>query len=217
MSKEYLNLFMAFFYVAAVVFMAVFFSWLAIQRRKNSEAMKKNVLSKLSSDIDLASKDISHIGKAFGLTAYQARQVVYKIYSDTSTKDEFEKLKSLVTEIEKEEPFDDLPDEVKPSMIRLTKITSESGEESDNHLLSPISQTLNKYVDLTNEKEKLKKQTTRAYIITVISFIFGVISTYFTITSPSATEIAEEINKQQLAHAETEHNKQIQSTQKPRG
>ncbi len=209
MSKEYLNLFMAFFYIVAVVFLFIFFSWITIQRRKNNEAMKKNVLNKLSLDINLSSKDISHIGKAYDLTAYQARKVVYKIYSDVNEKKEFEKLKTLVDEIEKEEPFDDLPDEVKPSMIRLTKITSKSGEESDRHLLSPISQTLNKYVDLTNEKEKLKKQTNRAYIITLFSFIFGVISTYFTITSPSATDIAKEVQKQQSEVSKTEQRDKV--------
>lgn len=197
MPQEILNIFMAMFYIAAFVFMAVFFSWLAIQRRKNAEAMRKNILSKFTSEIDLTAKDIVHIGRAFSLSAYQARQVIYKIYSEVNEKNEFNKLQKLIHEIEKEEPFDELPDEVKPSLIRLTKISENSGEESDRHILSPIVQTLNKYVDLKSEQEKLKKQTNRAYVITIISFIFGAVSTYFTISAPTATDIAKEIYKKQ--------------------
>lgn len=209
MSQEALNIFMAFFYIAAIVFMGVFFSWLTIQRRKNAEAMRKNILSKFSSDIDLTAKDIVHIGKAFSLSAYQARQVIYKIYSEANKKDEFSKLKNLICEIEKEEPFDELPDEVKPSLIRLAKVSESSGEESDRHILSPIVQTLNKYVDLKSEQEKLKKQTNRAYVITIISFIFGAVSTYFTISAPTAADIAKEMQNILPSAAENEHNNRV--------
>lgn len=195
MSDEVMNIFLAVFYIVSVVLIGVFFSWFTIQRRKNAEAMRKNIYTKISSGIEINSKDVSHIGRAFGLSAYQSRQVIYKIYSEANGKEDFEKLKGLVLEIEKEEPFDDLPDEVKPSMIRLTKIASESGEESDKHLLSPIAQTLNKYVDLKSDQEKLKKQTNRAYVVTVISFVFGAVGTYYTVTGPSAADIAAEIQK----------------------
>jgi len=194
-SEELLRIVMAVVYVVAIASMGVFFSWLTIQRRRNTEAMRKNILSKLSSGIEISAKDVTNIGRAFDLSAYQARQVLYKIYSDANKKEEFEKLKELVSEIEKEEPFDDLPDEVKPSMVRLTKITESSGEESDKHLLSPISQTLNKYVELRSDQEKRKKQTSRAYALTFASFIFGVVGIYFSVTAPSANDIALEILK----------------------
>lgn len=200
---------MAIFYVTAIVFMGVFFSWLTIQRRKNAEAMRKNVLSKLSSKIELTAKDIVHIGRAFDLTANQARQVIYKIYSEVNESNEFKKFQELIRDIEKEEPFDGLPDEVKPSLIRLTKLSENSGEESDRHIVSPIVQTLNKYVDLKSEQEKLKKQTNRAYFITIISFIFGAVSTYFTISAPTATDIAKEIQNTQESAAENEHNNRV--------
>lgn len=206
MSQELLNIFMAVFYITAIVFMVLFVSWLKIQRRKNSEAMRKNIISKFSSEIALTAKDVVHIGKAFDLSAHQARKVIYDIYSEANEKGEFNKLQELIRDIEKEEPFDELPDEVKPSLIRLTKISESSGEESDKHILSPIVQTLNKYVELKSEQEKLKKQTNRAYVITIISFIFGAVSTYFTISAPSATEIAKEIQKKQEVSAEEEHN-----------
>lgn len=209
MSQEVLNAFMAVFYISSIIFMGIFFSWLKIQRLKNAEAMRKNILAKFSSDIYLTAKDIIHIGRAFGLSACQARQVIYKIYSEAIQKDDFCRLKDIICEIEKEEPFDGLPDEVKPSLIRLAKISESSGEESDRHILSPIVQTLNKYVDLKTDQENLKKQTNRAYVITIISFIFGAVSTYFTISSPTAADIAKEIQKTPPSVGDNEHNNRV--------
>ena len=195
------------FYVIAIVIAIGFTAWVFIVKRKHMALMKKNVLEKLSSGFELTSKDIVHIGRGFGLSPYQSRNIIYKIHSDIKDKDEFYRLKSLIEDIEKEEPFDELPDEVKPSLIRLTAITSSSDSESDRHLLSPIVHTLSKYMDMQSEQENLKKKTNRAYILTVVSFFIGAISFYFTLQSPSAEQIATEIQKQNQVTIKDEHNK----------
>lgn len=184
----------------------IFISWITIQRRKNAEAMRKNIHAKLESNIQLSSKDVVNIGKSFDLTAFQARKVIYKIFRDAEDKATFESLKNLVQEIEIEEPFDDMPDEVKPSLARLSKIIEESAEESDKHILTPITGTLSKYVELRSEQEKLKKQTNRAYVVTIVSFVIGAISFYFTLSSPSAKDIANEIQSATEIQ-KVEHNK----------
>ena len=194
MSKDVLNLVMGVFYISVMLFAAFMFLWVTTQNKKRIKEMSKNINSKITSGIDLTAEDISHIGKAYKLTPYQSRQVVYKIYSDINDKSEFEKLKKLVAEIEIEEPFDDFPEEVKPSMIRLTTLVSQS--EDDKHLLNPISHTLKKYTELMSEQTQLKKKTNRAYFVTVVSFVIGAVSFYFTVTSPSASAIAEEVVKQ---------------------
>jgi len=193
-------------YVVMIGGFGVFMSWMTIQRRKNAEAMRKNVLAKFKSGITLSSKDVVNIGKSFDLTAFQSRKVIYKIFRDADDGESFSRLQSLIQEIEVEEPFDDLPDEVKPSLVRLTKISKDTKEESDKHILSPIIHTLNKYVEVKSEQEKLKKQTTRAYAVSIISFVIGAVSFYFTLTAPSASEIAQEINSIETEIAE-EHNK----------
>ena len=149
-------------------------------------------------------KTLSILGISFDLTAFQSRKVIYKIFREADNKETFESLKKLVQEIESEEPFDDMPDEVKPSLARLTKIAEGSDEDSDKHLLAPILGVLSKYVEQKSEQEKLKKQTNRAYVVTIISFVVGAISFYFTLTSPSAEDIAREIqsvtNDQVIEH-----------------
>ncbi|MBQ0712167.1 MAG: hypothetical protein KBT53_04330 [Porticoccus sp.] len=194
MTQGTVNLIMGISYIIVIGSFIVFASWMTIQRRKNAEAMKRNIESKLGSEINLCSRDIVNIGKSFDLTPFQSRKIVYKIFSGANNPEAFSKLKQLVNEIETEEPFDDLPDEVKPSLVRITKISEETKEESDKYILSPIIQTLNKFVELKSEQEKLKKQTTRAYFISVISVVIGAVSFYFTLTSPSAEEIVSEIN-----------------------
>lgn len=94
-----------------------------------------------------------------------------------------------MAEIEKEEPFDELPDEVKPSLSRLSKLIEKSNDSADKHILLPVTTALTKYVELKVEQEKAKKQTNRAYVITIISFVVGAISFYFTLKSPSEADI----------------------------
>lgn len=178
----------------------LFASWMTIQRKKNMERMKAYIKSKLTSPEALSAKDITLIGRGFDLSSKNSRDAIYKLYAEIDDAPSFKALKKLVTDIEKEEPFDDLPDEVKPSLSRLVKIIESSPEASDKHVLLPITSTLNKYVELKLEQDKTKKQTSRAYIITIISLIVGAISFYFTLKSPSDEEI-----KKAMAQALTEH------------
>jgi len=188
-TKEVLNLFMAVFYIAVMAGAIVFVFWMTIQKRKNMESMKGNIKQKLSSSVSLSAKDITLIGRGFDLSPKSSRDVIYRLYAEVDEPTTFSALKKLVVEIEKEEPFDELPDEVKPSLSRLLKIIESSQDDSDKHILLPITSTLNKYTELKSEQEKTKKQTNRAYIITIISFVVGAISFYFTLKSPSDVDI----------------------------
>lgn len=206
MKSDLFNLIVAGSYVFIIIAFSIFMSWITIQRRKNMDSMQKNIFTKLKSKIQLSSKDIVNIGKSFDLSAFQSRKVIYKIFRDAEDKESFDSLKNLVQEIEAEEPYDDMPDEVKPSLVRLSKLTEQSTEESDKHILNPITGALGKYVELKSEQEKLKKQTNRAYVVTIVSFVIGAISFYFTLSSPSAKDIAKEIQEAAKSQ-QIEHNK----------
>lgn len=189
MTKDLFNLFMATFYIIMIIGAGVFLSWMTIQKRKNKDRMRANVVEKLTSSVTLSAKDIMHIGRGFDLSPQSSRDVVFKLYADVDNSAYFTALKALVADIEKEEPFDELPDEVKPSLARLSKVIEQSTDSADKHILLPITTTLTKYVELKADQEKAKKQTNRAYVITIISFVVGAISFYFTLKSPSETDI----------------------------
>lgn len=189
MPKDLFNLFIATLYVVMIVGAGIFLSWMTIQKRKNKDRMRANVMKKLTSNVTLSAKDIIHIGRGFDLSSQSSRDVVFKLYADVDDAVSFTKLKDLVADIEKEEPFDELPDEVKPSLARLSKVIEQSTDSADKHILLPITTTLTKYVELKVDQEKAKKQTNRAYVITIISFVVGAISFYFTLKSPSEVDI----------------------------
>lgn len=172
-----------------IVGAGIFLSWMTIQKRKNKDRMRANVVKKLTSNVTLSAKDIVHIGRGFDLSPQSSRDVVFTLYADVDDDASFTTLKALVADIEKEEPFDELPDEVKPSLARLSKIIEQSTDSADKHILLPITTTLTKYVELKADQEKAKKQTNRAYVITIISFVVGAISFYFTLKSPSEADI----------------------------
>lgn len=195
MDKSVLNLIIGGLYIAAMTFaLGVAMSALLIERKRRI-SLKKNLQKKIESDIELTASDVMNIGKSYKLPPSQSRRILYSVYADIDDKDGFAKLKKLVSDLEKEEPFDDLPEEVKPSMLRLQELSEASPTLSDKSILTPISHSLNKYVELQAEEEKLKKKTNRAWFITLISFVVGLVSFYFTVTAPTANDIATQLKK----------------------
>ncbi len=176
-------------YILLAAGAAMYLSWMTIQRKKNVERMMDNIMGKLAANVTLTAKEVVHLGRGFDLSPKLSGDAVYRLYTQANDVESYEKLKTLVTDIEREEAFDELPDEVKPSLSRLGKLIEESKEPSDKHILLPLTTTLGKYVELKAEQEKAKKQTARAYIITVISFLVGTVSFYYTLKSPSEADI----------------------------
>ncbi|MFX4208666.1 hypothetical protein ACOL28_00530 [Aliarcobacter butzleri] len=154
--------------------------------------MLKNISNKLSLGINLTSKDIINIGKSFNLTSVNSQNIIYELLKETDNKDSFNKINKLIEEIEIEEPFNGMPDEVKPSLIKLSKMKFDN-KDDNKELLNPIINTLNHYVELKSEQERIKKRTNIAYFITILSFVVGTSSFYFTLKSPTAKDIAKEI------------------------
>lgn len=180
----------------------VFLSWMAIQRWLNMERMRQNVSQKLASNVVLSVKDIACIGRGFNLSAKNSRDVIYKLYVQANDPVSFESLKSLISDIESEEPFDELPDEIKPALARIEKLLESSSAAADKNILKPISTTLFKYVELKAEQDDAKKQIYRAYAVTIIAFVVGIMSFYFTLKSPSESDIKktlEQVLSQQVA------------------
>jgi|TARA_R100001509_G_scaffold158656_1_gene124107 hypothetical protein len=56
-----------------------------------------------------------------------------------------------------------------------------------------ISHLVNEYVNLQAEEEKIKKKSRRAWALTWVSFVVGLMSFYITLTGPTAEEIAQQL------------------------
>lgn len=181
-------------YALIILFFVGLVFWNVRKREESRKQLQADLKLKLENGFNLTSQDIVLLGRAHDLSPFNSRLALYRVYKDLTDTESFEKLKSLVSEIHKEEPFDTMPDEVKPSLSRISELTSSSSSDTDKHLLNPITNILTKYQDLVEEQKKTKKQTYIAYVITIVSFVFGAISLYYAITAPSAADIASELN-----------------------
>ncbi len=195
MTVGWSTTFMIAFYSLTIVTAIVYLSLMTFQRRVNMKKMMENVSGKLAAHVTLSAKDVVNLGRGFGLSPKSSGDAIYRLYAGTHDPISFDALKVLVSEIEKEEAFDELPDEVKPSLSRIVKLVDNSNDPSDKHILLPITTTLLKYVELKAEQEKVKKQTYRAYVITVISFVVGASSFYLTLKTPSQDDIKKAIQE----------------------
>lgn len=173
--------------------------WVAVfglvKRERNIKKMQTDLKLKISNGLHLSNRDVVILGRAHGLSPSNSRLALYRVYKDIDNSESFENLKRLVHEIEKEEPFDIMPDEVKPSLLRISEISANTESVSDRHILNPITNVLAKYQELVEEQKKSKRQTYIAYLVSIVSFAVGTVSLYFAIKAPSAMEIAKQLNE----------------------
>jgi hypothetical protein len=159
------------------------------KKRKARDLLRESICKKMACGIQLSAADVIYMAKGVGMQRPGVNRTVCQLLHDTNDHQWYQQLKALAVQLEKEEPFDDLPEEVKPSLVRLSELCEESQQKSDHLLLMPIQKTLGSYVELKTETEKTKKQTKLVNTIGIVSFIIGVWGFYLTLKSPDAKDI----------------------------
>ncbi len=190
---EFSNWIVAIFYVIATIFIVTALPWLFFKKQQNIKKLEKHIKEKIEKGIQLEPKDITALGKALNLGSVNSRKPIYSLLLQYDDKDKFQVVNKLRQEIEKEEPFDDMPDEVKPSLVRISKLVEETGSDGDKHLLLPVHKVLAKYVELESEREKIKSRARWGAVITVVSVLMGAFSFYQAIKAPTLDEIRQAI------------------------
>ena len=178
------------------------------RREKARAKLKAQLQKKLQSNIKLEAHEISDIGRGLGLSTAQSVEALYELYSETEDQEQHANFKSLLTEINRAEPFESFPAEVRPSLARLSFICNETTQESDKELLHPITKVLTEYQDMKKDHASIKKQSRVSYVVALISFFVGVFGLVLAFTGPSKEFIAAELEKSTASIQE-----QIKATQ----
>jgi hypothetical protein len=189
------NIFFMAVYFGAVGTFSVLMAKAAIQKRRARSELKASILAKLKASIPLSAKDINTMARGIGLARASISNCISKLLMETNEPQAYVSLQKLAAELEKTEPFEDLPLEVKPSLIRLQELVEESSLKSDIHLLSPIQRALGSYVEQKAEVESSKRVAKWINIISIVGFIVGLWGFYFAWKSPDAKEIEAVVKK----------------------
>lgn len=162
-------------------------------REKRRLKLKEQIKKKIDNKIDLEAKEIADIGRGFGLSVGHAMDVLYQLYSEAEDEESHSKYKSLLAEINRTEPFEALPEEVRPSLARLSEICHSTNQESDKELLHPVTKVLEEYQVMKRDHATIKKQNKVSYIVALVSFFVGVVGLVLAFTGPSKEFIQEQI------------------------
>ena len=176
-------------YVGGIVLFVVVMAKAAMDKSRGRAELKNSILKKLSSSIVLSAKDVNTMARGAGLARASVSKCLSQLLLETSDQTAFTSLQKLAADIEKTEPFEDLPAEVKPSLVRLQELIEASSQKSDAHLLSPIQRTLGTYIEQKAEFESAKRVGKWINLISIIGFIVGLWGFYFAWKSPDAKEM----------------------------
>jgi hypothetical protein len=161
----------------------------------NLEKFSKSIILKLEANIPLSVRDVNAIARGSKITRDSALKCVSNLLRDTTEPALFAKLSELYGDLEKTEPFEDLPPEVKPSLTRIQELIESSNQRSDVLLLSPIQRALGAYVEQKTEFESSKRLSKWLNLLTIIGFVVGLWGFYFSWKSPDLKDIETVVTK----------------------
>ncbi len=187
--NKVLNVIFIIVYVGGVTLFAVLMAKVALDKRRGRAELKASILVKLMASIALSAKDVNTMARGAGLARASVSKCLSQLLLETNDQQAFASLQKLAADLEKTEPFEDLPPEVKPSLVRLQELIEESSQKSDVHLLSPIQRALGSYVEQKAELESSKRTGKWMNLISIIGFIVGLWGFYFAWKSPDAEEM----------------------------
>lgn len=187
--NKVLNIIFIVVYVGGIILFVAVMTKVAIDKRRGRAELKNSILTKLKASIALSAKDVNTMARGAGLARASVSKCLSQLLLETSDQNAFASLQKLAADIEKTEPFEDLPPEVKPSLVRLQELLEASSQKSDAHLLSPIQRTLGTYVEQKAEFESAKRIGKWINLISIIGFIVGLWGFYFAWKSPDAKEM----------------------------
>lgn len=185
-------------YIFSIYIMLMVYLFLIISvkdKRKNSIAkasFEKSVDSILNSDCESISyKKLLRIGKGLGLKDFKVHLLILEIYSNKFSDKGAEKLESVLDDIDKIDPYNSLPEDLKLALIQVERQMEMTDSDSHQLVIQPIKSHLVKYSELIEERDSLKKKTKINSLITIVSAIVGVFGLALTLTlsSPSISDI----------------------------
>ena len=169
-------------------------------RKKRQARVRDLIDKKLGGDIELHAQDVIDIGRGAGASQSSTVDALYQLFAETEDKERYEKLKQLIADLQREEPFESLPPETRPSLSRLSSLCEQSEQTSDRELLHPISKLLEEYQELKQERSSIKRQGRISYVVALVSFFIGVVGLILAFTGPTKGFIVKELanNKQEI-------------------
>ena len=187
--NKVLNIIFIIVYIGGVALFVVLMAKVTIDKRRGRTELKASILAKLKASIAISAKDVNTMARGAGIARTSVSQVLSQLLREANEQQAFASLQKLAADLEKTEPFEDLPPEVKPSLVRLQELIDVSSQKSDIHLLSPIQRALGSYVEQKAELESSKRVGKWMNLISIIGFIVGLWGFYFAWKSPDAKEM----------------------------
>ena len=173
---------------------SLLFSDLIDLRRRRIARVREIIARKIAADIIITAKDVVDIGRGAGEPPGISTDALYELFAMSDEPETHTHIRALIDELNREEPFEALPDISRPSMARLAMLCEESSQHSDKELLQPIRKLLEEYQEMKRDHARIKRQSRISYVVALISFFIGVLGLILAFRGPSKDYISNELS-----------------------
>ncbi len=192
--------FLGFFGVVVYIILAIVVIWTLTyeHRRKKAgiEDLKKTILAKATAFNEISVWEVGNFARAFGIGRQSIDKAMSQLLAETKDKPLYECIKKVALDLEKKAPFENLPDEVKPSLHRIQELIDASALPSDALLLSSIQNALGNHVELKREAEAAKHIGKWLNALSIVGFFVGIFGLYLTFKSPGIADFETMLHQQ---------------------
>jgi hypothetical protein len=179
------------------------------RREKRRGKVKDLISAKFTKNIELGVQDVLDIARGADASSNDGIEALYELYANSDDEDQHKKLKALLEDYNREEPFQSLPEEARPSLARISTLCEESALVTDRELLHPIRKLLEEYQQLKQDHQSIKRQSWISYIIAIVSFFIGAIGLILAFQGPTKEFVSTEIRSALAEQAEASKAHQV--------
>lgn len=212
MTLETLPIMLAAIGAVAAASMTKFLTPMLYEQRKRREKRRIKVrdliTAKFTKDIDLGVRDILDIARGADASSSDGIEALYELYANSDDVELHKKLKALLEEYNREEPFQSLPEEARPSLARISTLCEESTLVTDRELIHPIRKFLEEYQQMKQDHQSIKRQSWISYIVAIVSFFIGTIGLILAFKGPSKEFVSTEIRSALAEQSESSKTQQ---------
>lgn len=166
-----------------------------VVREKRRDKVCEVIRSKIKNGITIDAQEVIDIGKGLNVSSSMAIDALYQLYAEAESPEDHEKLKLIIQELGREEPFESYPAEVRPSLARLSALCATSTQEADRTLLHPITKIIEDYQEMKQDHAGMKRQSRISYVVALVSFFLGVVGLVLAFTGPSKKFVSQTIER----------------------
>ncbi|WP_343619631.1 hypothetical protein [Acinetobacter proteolyticus] len=177
-------------YSGLFIFAIFVFIYTGIKTKVNKNKFKLGLKNKIDNGFVITIDDFMRMLRISNINIQTANNVISELIFDNQDLEKEKIYQGFIKQIEKVEPFGNLPKELNLIIQRLIEVIETTDSKSDRYLLIPLQQALERSKVIEDKQRKSKNMNLFVFLMGLFSFVISFGGLYISAKSPTKEEIS---------------------------